>query len=300
MKSHRRQELRTNELAQTIEQAKQFFEKNGNYVVGGLVVIAVIALGYVYVQRSAQQQLADARRQMTTLPLDTDEDVRESISTLKVLVSENDDPQFERQALRRQAYMAMSRAGAAEDGTPSREFLEMAQEAFQSLLERHGEKPLDAGAALMGLATVEEDLFVLDRDPAHKEKAREYLERIANDASFNGTPYQTIALERLNTLDETFIQVALVDAPAGPPPSAESPQTEAGTSMPIGISSPGATSPTLTPIPASEVPEVVREAQRKEDQKEQQQAADDSGESEADEDAMPVPDDAGTDASSPE
>jgi hypothetical protein len=211
MKATRRQELKTNELALFLKDVREFLSTYGNYFVGGLVVIALIALGYVYMTRSAAQALADARREISSLPFATDDEVRDSVAKLKRLASENDSETLILDALRRRAVMAMNRAHAADDGTPSSEFLDMARDAYEEMLQRFPDRHLDLGAALIGLATIEEDLFILDDDLAHKEEARGFLERIRDNANLNGTPFQTIALERLNALDQTFVQVVMVD-----------------------------------------------------------------------------------------
>jgi hypothetical protein len=221
MKAARRQELKANELQQFLKEAGEFFRKYGNYFVGALVVIALIALGYVYMTRSAAQALADARQEMNSLPFATDEEVRDSIAKLERLASENDSETFVVDTLRRRAGMAMNRAQAADDGTPSEEFLGLARTAYEEILQQFPERHLDVAAALIGLATIEEDLFVLDDDLTHKDAAREYLERIRDNPNLNGTPFQTVALDRLNALDETFVQVVMVEA--APEPAADSP-----------------------------------------------------------------------------
>ncbi len=213
MKATRRHELKSNELAQFLEDARDFFSKYGNYFVGGLVVIALIVLGYVYMTRSAEQALADATREMRSLPFATDDEVRDSVGKLIRVASENEDQVFIPETLRRRASMAMNRAQAADDGTPSAEFLEMARAAYQEVIERYPGRSLDVAAALIGLATIEEDFFILDDDLAHKDACRGFLEQIRDNAELNGTPFQTVALERLNALDRTFVQVVMVDAP---------------------------------------------------------------------------------------
>jgi hypothetical protein len=216
MKTTRRQELKSNELAQFLEDAREFFRTYGNYVVGAVAVVALVLLGYVYMTRSAAQSLADATQQMRSLPLDTDQDVRDSVAKLRQLAAENQDEDFIMGALRWRAGRAMDRAHAADDGTPSREFLDMARAAFNEVLERHPDRTLDVGGALIGLATIEEDLFILDDDLAHKEAARRFLEQIRDNQDLNGTPFQTIALDRLNALDETFVQVVMIERPIFP------------------------------------------------------------------------------------
>ena len=216
MKAGRRQELRTNELAQTLEELRDFFRAYGNYVVGVLVVVAAVVLVWFYLQYSAGEALAEAKRQARALPYDTDAEVRASVSKLEELAADTEDEAFLAEAIQGRAQMAMSRVNVGEDGTPAAEFLDLAADAYRELLERVPHRTLEKGAALFGLATIEADRFVLDRDLAHREKARQYLERIRDAAEFNGPPFKALALEQLNELDDVFVVVALAD-PLPPP-----------------------------------------------------------------------------------
>jgi len=220
MKTARRQELRSNELAQYLEELRDFLRRYGNYVIIGVVVIAAILLVWIYQKRSASEALTEAIKQMRAMPSSTDEEVRSSVEKLERLASESDNEGLVIQTLRRRAAMAMRRAHAAEDGKPSIEFLDLAEAAYQGTLDRFPNRPLDVGVTLCGLASIEVDRFVLDSDPAHKEAARRYLQRIRDDVQLTGTPIVSVALARLNTLDEAFLPIVIAAAlptAAGPP-----------------------------------------------------------------------------------
>lgn len=263
MKTGRRQELRANDLAQMLQDLRDSFRAYGNYVVGGLVIIGAVILVWFYLQYSASEALAEATRQVQALPYNTDAEVRSSVSKLNELAAEIDDGPFLAEALQRAAAMAMSRAQAGEDGTPSAEFLDMAADAYQELLERLPHRTLEKGVALFGLATIEADRFVLDRDLSHQDKARQYLERIRDAAEFNGTPLKTLALEQLNTLDDLFVVVALADPLPPPtvtplPPALQPPPTTNQPPGPVQPDAPGIparqSGVQLIPIAKDEVP----------------------------------------------
>ncbi|MHC4610009.1 MAG: hypothetical protein ACYS7M_06640 [Planctomycetota bacterium] len=169
MKASRRQELRTNDLAQYLEDMRDFFRSYGNYLAIGAVVIAAIVLVWFYQKRSTSEALTAAIKQMRTLPFSTDEEVRSSVKKLQQMATESKNEGLIVLTLRSRAEMAMSRAHAAEDGTPSTEFLDLAEAACKEVLDRFPDRSLDVGPALSILATIEEDRFVLDSDPAHKE-----------------------------------------------------------------------------------------------------------------------------------
>ncbi len=231
MKTARRQELKHNELAEGLEQLRHSFSAYGNYIVGGLVLIAVIVLGVVYVSRSAEQARATAAKKVRELPAATDEDVRKADVELRKIAADASGSSLAMIAIRRRAYTAMSRAHAAADGTPSAEFLDLAQDAYQEIIDQHPDKVLDVASALLGLATIEQDRFVLDQDSSHKGAVLKYLERILDDKALIGTPFQTAASDRKNTLDSVFVTVAMVDAPVqplAPPPGLNIPAPQTG------------------------------------------------------------------------
>ena len=224
MKAGRRQELRSNELAQYLEELRDFFRRYATYLMIGAVVIAAVLLVWIYQKHSTSEALTTAIKQMRAMPSSTDEEVRSSIEKLERLASESGNEAVVVQTLRRRAAMAMRRAHAAEDGKPSVEFLDLAEAAYQGVLNRFPNRSLDVGVALCGLASIEEDRFVLDSDPAHQEAARRYLQRIRDDGQLTGTPIVSVALARLNTLDETFLPIVIAAAlPTTAVPSLEGP-----------------------------------------------------------------------------
>lgn len=287
MKTARRQELKTNDLAQSLEDFREFLRNHGSYVVGAVVVVALVVLAYVYNTRSTQQATRDATQQMRSLPFDTDDNVRDSVKKLADLAADTKDDALVLESLRRRAQISMSRAHAAEDGTPSAEFLDLAMDAYQQILDRFGSNPVDFGMALFGLATIEEDRFVLDNDPAHKENVRGYLERVRDNEPLTGTPFQTVALERINALDRTFVTVAMnvgiVAPPIGPPLLGQGPATTPGaasppptdtlgaagkqTVVPAPIESPPDTPETVAAQPAKAPPTAASQAGPKKDKK---------------------------------
>jgi len=228
MKATRRQELKTNELAQTLEEIREFLRSYGNYVLMGLIVVGAVAVISLYVKRSASQALNSATREMNNLATATDDEARNAITVLERLSGEVKEDWFKLETMRSRAAIAMSRAHAAEDGTPSEEFLGFAAAAYQDIIESYPGRDLAVGVALCGLATIEEDRFILDGDPARQDAARDYLERVRDREGLNGTPIMSVALDRLNTLDETFVQVTLAE----PPP----PVVPKGSFAPMGTS----------------------------------------------------------------
>ncbi len=269
MKATRRQELKSNELAQTLEEIRDFLRRYGNYLgIGGAVVLALVAVWF-FQARSAGAARTAAFQQMARLPYTTDDEVRSSIETLKTLATETTDTPFVIQSLRVRALMAVGRAQAAPDGTPAAEFLDLAEAAYQEMLDRYPERHLDIAQALCGLGTIEEDRFVLDGALSHREKARAYLERIRDGAQYAGLPVVSVALDRLNALDETFTTIVLAPAPVTAAPGSQAPigpvplptPTTFTPGQPLKIGGPATPEATPTLPPPSETPDPAPSAE---------------------------------------
>ena len=192
------------------------------------------------IDSGALPALDGAVLQMNALRFDTDENYALSMVKLKSLAIETDDPDFVLRATLFRAERGLARAMNGSNGFDPT-YVEDAADAYQEILSRFADQPLAVGAALSGLAAVEENRFVVDRDPSHRDRARRYLERIRDDERMSTTPFMAVALARLNNLDATFTEVRIApplprpeplvgppapeDSPSGPPPAEASDTT---------------------------------------------------------------------------
>ncbi len=214
MKTGRRQELRANELNQLLSNAGAFLRKNGSFVVIGLVVVGGVFGSRWYVNDRSAAALNAAYGQLLSLSFTTDDECRESIERLKELASEIQQDEFSLEALSNRAFIASSRLIRADSGEVQMDFVEEAHQAYAEIIERYSDHALEYGTALMGQAILEQTLFVADEDPAHRDRAREYLQRIVDDVRLQLTPLTTLATERLNALEEVFQPATLAVRPA--------------------------------------------------------------------------------------
>lgn len=206
MKSERRHELRENDLAHFLGVAREYVDENGGRV--GLVLFGIIAVFAIatFTMRSRAAELEDVWRRKNQLQFTDVETGRGSIKTLMSLAGETKDSHLAMTCLVEAGQYSLQLARDV-PWPPDPELNEQAAEAFQALLQRFDKNPIAVGVALSGLATVEENRFLLDRDISHKAKAREYLTRIIEDTRLNGMPFQKLALDRRRTLDETFVLI---------------------------------------------------------------------------------------------
>lgn len=217
MKASRRHELKENELAHMIESAKTFFDERGKSIL--LVVVAAAAVIWIasFGLRSRATQHADEWARKMALEFDsTDlEKGRGALQSLASLARESSDKALVLSALIDQGTFALDLASGVES-PPDLGLNDQAKQAFERLLSEYRGNPLAEGIARCGLATVAENAFALDGQSAHKQTALGHLEAVRdNTDAFTGTPFMTIALERLNNLDEVFTKIDF--APPLPP-----------------------------------------------------------------------------------
>lgn len=229
MKAERRHELKENDLAHALEVARKYLDENGKRIGFAIVVVVAVVAGVGLSVRSRAAAVEDMLRRRSALKFDDPAKGRESLDALAAMTRESTDEQFVLTALLDQGEQALRLAGDVVV-PPDREFNDRAKEAFEELLERFGENPLARGIAHCGLATVEENYYVLDHDLAHKARAEGHLSAVIEDPLLNGMPFKRSALDRRNALDKIFTEVVFVY-----PEPEEEPADEPGPGQPTRL-----------------------------------------------------------------
>ena len=206
MKAERRHELKENDLAHMLEVAQTYLAERGGrilFVLGAVVVaIAIVSISV----RSRAAALEDAWQRKRSLVFENVEEGRRSLETLDAITKDAADPTFVLTGLIDLGAQAL-RLAQEVDLPPDPELNDKARNAFEQLLLRFGDNPMAFGAAHCGLATVEENAFVLDGNMAHKEQARQHLEAVTDNPAVRGLPFHRLALDRQKQLDKVFTVV---------------------------------------------------------------------------------------------
>lgn len=206
MKAQRRHELKENDLAHALNNIRDYLDENGKQVTIGVIIIAAVIAAVVFGVRSKAAALEDVYRRRAQLNFDDPQIGRESLDALASMTKDVSNDRFLFTSLIQQGQAGL-RLARQVPASPDRELTLRAQKAFQELLTRFGNSPLAKGIARSGLATVEENLFVLDGDVSHKDQAREHLQALVDDETLNGMPFKRVAMDRLEALDRTFTRV---------------------------------------------------------------------------------------------
>jgi len=220
MKAERRHELKDNDLLLALDGARNYFDVHGKQI--GLIAVAILVVfGAVsFGLRSREAAMEDILRRRNDLKFEPVDVGKKSLEALAGITKEVSDEEFVLSSLTEQGRQAL-RLTQQVPFPPDRELNQKARDAFEQLRSRFSNNPLALGVALSGLATVEENEFVLDGNLAHKEKARAHLSAIVGNPKLNALPFQQLALDRLKVLDATFTKVTVEPPPPPPPPSAE-------------------------------------------------------------------------------
>lgn len=206
MKSERRHELKENDLAHALETAKEYLDQRGKQLTIGVVILGAVIAAVVFGARSRAAAMEDIWRRRAQLSFESYEVGRDSLETLVSMTKGISNERFLQSSLMQQGRQGLRLAQLA-PAAPDRDLTLIAKAALEELLTRFNQNPLARGVALSGLATVEENLYIVDRDPAHKEQAKARLNAIISDDALNGMPFMRIAMDRLRDLDKTFTRV---------------------------------------------------------------------------------------------
>ena len=216
MKTERRHELKENDLAHFLSTTMEAAKERGQTI--GIVVLAIVAVAVVGIwtmsSRSQAHVSAWASKQELTYP--NPEDGRLNLATLVSLRRASSDKTFVLDCLTDQGAIALDLASRTTPA-PDAQLNAMAKDAFDELLVLFGHQLVPAGVGHSGLASVAENEFANDQNPAHKEEARRHLKAITENAAlYSGTPFMDQALARLNDLDRVFTPITFAPAPPAP------------------------------------------------------------------------------------
>lgn len=189
-----------------LEVGRKYLDENGKTISLVVILAAVVVSAIALTVRSRAAAIEDTWRRRASLKFTDEKTATESLRTLGGMIKESTDEQFVLKGLVDQGTQALrfSRESAL---SPHPELNRLAREAFEQLLARFPSNPLAIGVAHCGLATVEENEFILDRDMEHKEKAEQHLTAVIENPLLSGMPFQGVALDRRSSLDDVFVDV---------------------------------------------------------------------------------------------
>jgi hypothetical protein len=225
MKQRRRQELKTNELSIYLQQIYDFLVRNSTYVVGGVVVVALIIIVATMNSRSQRRAKVEAMNRITAIQGGEAVQDLKLLDEVKDLVnSYGDDPGLGPSLLDLQASLAhrlaLGRASEA-DKTEHERLLDEATSACEQAIRKFAGQPVVVSRAKLALAAIEETRFIDGQ--GNGEKIRKLYQEVI-DGPVN--PYQKLASEQLGSLENRLAKLEIVATrPAASAPATTQPVT---------------------------------------------------------------------------
>ncbi|MCK6456917.1 MAG: hypothetical protein L6Q92_10370 [Phycisphaerae bacterium] len=233
MKTARRQELRTNDLATQIEEIVLFSRRHGREIAGAIIAAAVILVGgYLYVSgkraelRKGWAELYDVRSQ-TGLP------VPDQVSYFRKIYDRKLEPMLSAMSLIRIGEICLRESIVPRNAPAQRDdWNRQAEQAFQQVLNEFPDLAMPVGIAKLSLGLIAENRGDL-------QAARDAFRFILDNERFAALPVRSQAEYRLNHLDEWS---AAIEFPPPLPTTAPFSTTQPATGAPSTM--PAATQPT--------------------------------------------------------
>lgn len=252
MKTTRRQELRTNDLSQQIEQVRDSLKNNATTITVVVVVVAGLSFGGYWYYGQQSSRLEDAYSQLGRVS--AGDDLGDRLQRFQAVAREQINPSLTVTAWSRVGDLALSLLAAppapvidpADPSStpppppPRDELIAAADEAFANVLAQAAAGPLARGHAMIAMG-------VLEEDRRQFEKARQWYEKILADDRLDGLPFQGEAEFRLAGM-KTWSKSP--EFPAAPPMVLLSPQAEPATLQDL-ISNTPAILPPATSMPTA-------------------------------------------------
>jgi len=234
MDADTRHQLKQNELAEALGKLRDLKQPRYLYPLIGLLVIAIVAiawLGYTYSQHRAAEQNWQRLLDLTTATvLDDETEAAGAREQLRTLIQETKDP-----GLGGYARLQLARAQidqAINHPEQRQEALGEAKQLLTAVIDNPKTSAMLRASVLFALANTHESLREFDA-------AAKCYESLANKDNYTGSPYVTLASQRLEDFERLTKRVAF--EPGDPP----APEPVAPSSQPAG------TLEKVTPAPAS-------------------------------------------------
>jgi len=239
MKATRRQELRTNELSQIGDYAKQ----NATKLVVTFAVIAVVLVGGYWFIHHQEQRVLDGWATLSRAAALADSD--SSLGSLESVVQENLSPALTTEALLKIGDTAMVKLispvdndGLTDVSTDTTEWSAKAVQAYTEVVTRFPTDTTASGKAMIMLG-------VLAENQGDTEKARGWYEKIVSNKQYADTPFFVQATYRLDNLAQWSTPVVF----AAPMDTVPQPPDVGSKDISVKPASPG--SPTIRKLPST-------------------------------------------------
>ncbi len=220
MKPTRRQDLKTNELSQQIEEIRDYAKENAAKLSGIFVVVLIIAVGGYWYYHQHQQRIMDGWASLDRRVTTGGDEV--PVSVYESVVAEDLDAALTTQALLTVGSATMAKtmaSGPLDPDSATAEELDQARTAYGQVVSRYPQDVTATGQAMLSLGIIAEN-------QDDQETARSWYQKVVDDSRFANYPFRDQASYRLANLNRwaepVIFPVAMPTVPEPPPEIAAS------------------------------------------------------------------------------
>lgn len=213
MKAERRQELRTNDLAEQIEQVRTYIREHGVKIAATVIGIVVIVAATIWYTRGRENRVLEGWRSFANVGELSDPGAR--VDRLNEIAEQRIAA-----GLTQAAWLAVGETARSQILNPpqntdptapavDRDWADAARTAYDNVLREFPDHLAAQGESMIALG-------VLAEDAPDAAKARQWYQRILDNPRFEDTPFASQAEYRLEGLDKWVEPVVFAPSPVSP------------------------------------------------------------------------------------
>ena len=191
MKSERRHQLKSSELAVMLEQAKVYAAENWTKIASLVVLVIVLIAVGLYIRHSRRQEVAQNWQQMFAV---LNRDASGGKVDLEQIALQSSDKNLAAITWKVLGNQYLNQWLLAED-IQRDDLARQARQAYMRILDQYQDNTLAVVDAYIGLAVLAENL-------GQWSAARDHYQKIISDPRFTGTMFAAMAQSRLASLDQ--------------------------------------------------------------------------------------------------
>jgi len=188
MKSNDRHELKKNDLADTLEQFKMFFEVHGSKILSVTVLAVVVVAAVFYFIHSSAVARAQAWEQLLAI-----KSGRGAAEDLRNLANSTSDRKVAAFSWKELGDVLLMQSLVVDDSAKKKDSLQQSEQAYQTVVDKYADFPIPLAGAKMGLAALYETTGKWDQ-------ARQMYQQIEAANALAGTGIQNLAKNKLQNL----------------------------------------------------------------------------------------------------
>jgi len=191
MKANDRKDMKKNDLADTLERIRVFFDVHGSKILAVAILVLVVVPAVAYFIHSSAVARAQAWEQLLSIKAGRGGAARPD--DLRNLALQTSDRKVAAFAWKELGDTLSLESLITDQAAKRKDMTQQAEDAYRTVLEKYADFPIPAAGAKMGLAALYEN-------SAKWDQAKQIYQQIEADNAIAGTGIQNLAKNRLQNL----------------------------------------------------------------------------------------------------